>query len=84
MSNKLNIPEQSKVFLRLRNILASVSDALIVLADTPENYCVDTNVRLNGKEIFFGAIKMRKTYIAYHFMPVYKYPELLKSIFASA
>lgn len=54
---------------------------LKVLSDEPGNYCVDTfHVREGGKEMFFGAVKLRKSYVAYHLMPVYVRPELLSGM----
>lgn len=51
---------------------------LKVLSDEPGNYCVDTfHVRENGQEMFFGAVKLKKSYVSYHLMPVYVNPGLL-------
>jgi hypothetical protein len=33
-----------------------------------------------GKEVWFGAVAMRKNYVSYHFMPVYAFPDLLEEI----
>ncbi len=33
-----------------------------------------------GREVWFGAVGPRKSYVSYHLMPVYWFPELLKGI----
>jgi hypothetical protein len=32
------------------------------------------------KEMFFGAVQIKKNYVSYHLMPVYVFPELLKDL----
>lgn len=32
-----------------------------------------------GREVWFGAVGPRKSYVSYHLMPVYMFPDLLKS-----
>ena len=34
----------------------------------------------NKKADFFGAVQIKKSYVAFHLMPIYYYPELLDSI----
>jgi hypothetical protein len=33
-----------------------------------------------GKEVWFGAVQIKKNYVSYHLMPVYAFPELLAGI----
>lgn len=33
-----------------------------------------------GREVWFGAVGPRKNYVSFHLMPVYAFPDLLKSI----
>jgi hypothetical protein len=77
VSNKLNIPEQSKVFLSLRKILSEYSEDMIVKHDTDLNYYLDTRKTYNKKPVFFGAVQIKKNYVSYHLMPVYMSPALL-------
>lgn len=53
-----------------------------VKADTADNYYLDTvsvNPK-NKKPIFFGAVQIKKSYVSFHFMPIYACPDLLKGL----
>lgn len=70
-----------EVFTDLRAIMARHAGHLDVMSDEPGNYCVDTfHVMKNGKPLFFGAVKLKKSYVAYHLMPVYVRPALLDGL----
>jgi hypothetical protein len=69
------------VFAWLKGILQDYAPQLALAADGPENYA------LNGpfsakyqKDLFFGAVQIKKNYVSYHLMPVYMYPDLLQGI----
>jgi hypothetical protein len=68
------------VFSGLRDIMARHGSALVVKADTPENYLVNSPKPYNKKELFFGAVQAKTSYVSFHLFPVYMFPELLKSI----
>jgi hypothetical protein len=79
------MPEQSTtfeaVFQRLKAILQSYELALVLKADGPAGYSLDTPYAPQyRKELFFGAVQIKKNYVSYHLMPVYMYPDLLESI----
>ncbi|MEO1492278.1 MAG: hypothetical protein AAFV19_09030 [Pseudomonadota bacterium] len=71
----------AEVFTALKTILTPYADRLKVIADTDTDYVLDSHhVMPNGKELFFGAVKFKKSYTSFHLMPVYVYPSLLEPI----
>ena len=72
--------EEKKNFDQLRKVLSSFDKGLEVKKDEPDYYYLNTNVKIKGKDMFFGAVQIRKSYVAYHLYPVYTNPELLEVI----
>lgn len=68
------------VFAQLRDILARRAGALTVKANTPGNYYVNSPKPYNKRELFFGAVQAKKSYVSFHLFPIYMFPELLKSL----
>jgi hypothetical protein len=69
------------VFQRLKAILQPYESALVLKADGPADYSLDTPFAPKyRKELFFGAVQIKKNYVSYHLMPVYMYPDLLKGL----
>ena len=69
------------VFAELRSVLEPYEKTLRLKEDTPENYYLDTPyVEQFEKELFFGAVQIKKNYVSYHLMPVYMYPDLLDDL----
>jgi hypothetical protein len=73
--------EFPSVFKKLKSILEPYSSKLILKLDTSEGFS------LNGayskkwkKELFFGAVQIKKNYVSFYLMPVYMYPDLLRNI----
>jgi hypothetical protein len=77
-------PDFEAVFAVLRPLLARHAARLVVVHDRPGDYYLNT-ARLGPtkKPMFFGAVKIGKSYVSYHLMPVYAYPELLADVPAS-
>ena len=68
----------TKVFERLRAIMAGHAEGLDVVHDTSENYYLNTrHVRRDGYVLMFGAVQIKARYVSYHLMPVYMWTELL-------
>lgn len=66
------------MFAALRDLLLTHKDALAVAHDTDTHFyanCRDAGSR--GKAQFFGAVKVSARKHAFHFMPVYDFPELV-------
>jgi hypothetical protein len=68
-------------FEQLKAILKEFEPFLTVKTDAPDNYYLDGPYSPKfKKEIFFGAVQIKKNYISYHLMPVYAFPDLLDGI----
>lgn len=71
------------LYARLRALIEPYADRLTVTADTPENYSLDAGYSAQYKRtVFFGAVQIKKNYVAYHLIPVYTNPALLDDISA--
>lgn len=69
------------VYAALRAIMAPYAARLDVKHDDAAQFYVDTHhVQKNRKPLFFGAVQVKKAYVAFHLMPVYVKPELLDGI----
>ena len=73
--------EYQKTFARLKRILQKHAKHLTVVTDKSANYYLDAGYSEKWKkEIFFGAVSIKKNYVSFYLMPVYTCPELLKGI----
>lgn len=72
--------EEKQNFEKLKKILASLDSGLEVKKDLPDYYYLNTNKKVKDKDMFFGAVQIRKSYVAYHLYPVYTNPELLDDL----
>lgn len=73
--------ETDKIFAELKSILAKYEPGLLVLHDKTDNYYLNIPTTEKSKTPeFFGAVQVKKSYVAFHLMPVYYYPELLANI----
>ncbi|MGI9265566.1 MAG: hypothetical protein ACR2QU_11610 [Gammaproteobacteria bacterium] len=69
------------VFAAQTRIMRPFSDKLVCTRDDDSEYYLNTtHIMKNKKPLFFGAVQIRKNYVAYHLMPVYVFPELLKGM----
>ena len=80
MNAKTVIMEENEVFEKLKNVLSSLGEGLEIKKDTSDYYYLNSNKRIKNKEMFFGAVQIRKSYVAYHLYPIYTNPELLNGI----
>jgi hypothetical protein len=66
------------VFLRLKDLLLPFAPHLLVTTDGPTGYSLNTPyAEQYKKELFFGAVQIKKNYVSYYLMPVYVFPDLL-------
>jgi hypothetical protein len=51
-------------------------------SDTPGDYTLTgpAGPLTRGRELWFGAVQIKKNYVSYHLMAVYAFPELLKEL----
>lgn len=76
-----NTDQFQTVFEQLKNIMQPFEGSLQVQANVPGNYALNTPyVEQLKKEMFFGAVQVKKRYVSYHLMPVYVFPQLLEGI----
>lgn len=69
------------VFDSLKKLLKPYEPSLQLKVDTQEKYSLDAGYSQQYKrDVFFGAVSLGKSYVSYHLMPVYVFPELLDSI----
>ena len=69
------------IFEQLRAILHPYAAHLKLEADTPASYSLNTPyVEQWHKELFFGAVQVKKNYVSFYLMPVYVFPALLDDI----
>ena len=73
--------EFATVFGALRAILAAHADRLNISKDTADYFVADSlRLRYKGNPVMFGAVRMGKNYVSFHFMPVYMSEQLRRSI----
>ena len=69
------------VFKSLKSILKPYTKKLTVIIDTDQGYSLDGPYSEKWKkELYFGAVQIKKNYVSFYLMPVYMYPDLLKKI----
>lgn len=75
------MPDLNAVFVELRAVLAPYVAKLDAKKDEPSELYVDTkHMQKNKKPLFFGAVQVKKSFVSFHFMPVYLKPELLEGL----
>jgi hypothetical protein len=68
-------------FENLKAILKPYEAKLIVVHDTEKSYYLDTPyVMKNKQRVFFGAVRIGKSYVSFHLMPVYAIADLSSSM----
>ncbi len=73
--------EFQAVFERLRSYLAPHARDLVVSADEPGRYSLDfPPPPSHPMGVLAAAAQVGKSYVSYHLMPVYMYPELLDGL----
>jgi hypothetical protein len=66
---------------RLRAILARHVPPLLVTADGPGGYSLSVDRKdIPEPQRYFGGMRVGKSYVSFHLMPVYAFPDLLKNI----
>jgi hypothetical protein len=78
------VPEKTDfatVFSKLKAILQPYSSKLVVIADTPAGYSLETrHIMKNKKPLYFAGVRKGKNYVSFYLMSVYVCPDLMKSI----
>jgi hypothetical protein len=71
-----------ETFATLRGILEAHAKKLSVTADKPGTYQLASPKLTDraGRPLFAAGVKIGKSYVSYHFMPVYTCPELVAEL----
>jgi hypothetical protein len=73
--------EFAHVFFALKRVFAPHVKYLHVSTDTRDRYYLETrSASYKGKPLFFGAVVTSKSYVSFHFMPLYWDPSLAKKM----
>ena len=68
-------------FSKLKALLRPYESKLIVVADTEDHYALETpHVMKNKHRVYFAGVKIGKSYVSYHLMPVYALEEVRDEI----
>ena len=71
----------AEVFSRLRAILVAHASGFDVTANTKDHYCLTVAFSPKLKKAFPVAwVKVVKNYVGFHFMPVYMFPQLFRTM----
>jgi hypothetical protein len=74
-------PALDSVFASLRKLLVPYAKHMVVKHDGPGIYYLESApVPKYGTEVFFGAAQADKKQVAFHFMPIYVFPELREDL----
>lgn len=68
-------------FVKLKALLQPYESKLIIVADTKDHYALETpHVMKNKHRVYFAGVKIGKSYVSYHLMPVYALEEVRDEI----
>ena len=68
------------VFAALKAILKRYEPRMVVHLDEPGFYYLNTGKLHKKRPVMFGAVRLGKSYVSYHLMPVYGCPELVAGL----
>lgn len=73
------------IFAELRSLMKAAAPGMIVTSDTPTTFTLKTSwIEARTKEpAWFGWIAIKKSYVAYHVMPLYALPALNDAVSSS-
>jgi hypothetical protein len=66
------------VFTELRALMTAAAPGMVVSEDTPTQFTMKTSwlEKRTKQPAWFGWVAIKKSYVAYHVMPLYTLPEL--------
>ncbi|QDG54086.1 hypothetical protein FIV42_26095 [Persicimonas caeni] len=69
------------VFAELRPLVARYADEGVVKSDEADDYTLlGPEPDEKGRDVWVGSVQIKKNYVSFHLMPVYRFPELLDDI----
>lgn len=76
MSEQFNL-----VFAALRDIMVKHAGGLVITRDAPGDLVIRTHdPDAKGQPGWFGALTIKKSYVAYHLPPLYQHPALAEAL----
>jgi len=82
-SQKPPVRDFDTIFKKLRGILLSHAEKFVVSVDKPDHYCLAVSFSPKFRKSFpIAWVKVSKSYVGFHFMPIYFAPSLKKSLSA--
>lgn len=73
--------EFQQIFEELKKIFKQYEKKLTVQTDTSSDYVlIGPYSEKFKRDLWFGAVQIKKNYVSFHLMPVYMYAELTKEI----
>lgn len=75
------MPDFAPLYAELRALMAPYAARLDIKHDDAQQLYLDTrHLQKNRTPLFFGAVQVKKSYVAYHLMPLYVQPALLDTV----
>ena len=71
---------EADVFDALVGIMKRQARGMLVTQDGPGGLQVSLDRQFRGKPLWLGGVRRGKSYVSFHLMPVYMFPDLLASI----
>ena len=71
---------QAATFKSLCAIMKRQSKGLVIKQEEPRGLQVSSKHEFRGKPFWLGGVRWGKSYVSYHLMPVYMFPDLLAGI----
>jgi hypothetical protein len=69
-----------ETFAALKAILKKYEPGMVVQTDEPGCYYLNTGKTHKKKKVMFAAVRLGKSYVSFHLMPVYCCRELLEAL----
>lgn len=81
MRDEAAVQERFKAtFAALKAILKQYEPGMTVQTDEPHCYYLNTGKLHKKKPVMFGAVRLGKSYVSFHLMPVFGCPDLLEGL----
>ena len=78
---KITTPEFDAVFRRLRRILEPHAGNFVVSVKKPDHYCLGVSSSPKFRKPYpIAWVKISKSYVGFHFMPIYFSPKLQENL----
>jgi hypothetical protein len=73
--------EFEAVFAQIRPLISRHADGNVVETDAPDNYTLlGPKPDEKGRDVWLGSVRIKKSYVSVHLMPVYRFPDLLDAV----